>query len=297
MNIYGFQLLKREKFEDIYDDLNSSIKLDETEKNISFLNNYCVFQKTRDHSFEVPIKIKNSLVDYESSKDVDVNDKDNITEEVKENYLSKEYVDKIPELAESLINDKILFRFYSSSSDVEPGKGKGEKIPNELSLKNSNKFTALHQIKDWRKHLSNFWIEPFTYDNKKWASAEHYYQASKFKIENPEFYNEFSLDSDSELSKNTTYAKFAGGKTGKFEGKLLRPKNIKIDSDFSERDNYEMFISQYMKFTNNDNKSDYLKNSLLSTHDAKLMHIVLRSNDEFFENLVVIRDILKNKTY
>ena len=58
-----------------------------------------------------------------------------------------------------------------------------------------------------------------------------------------------------------------------------------------------MFIAQYMKFTNNDTKSDYLKNSLLSTHDAKLMHIVLRSNDEFFENLVVIRDILKNKTY
>lgn len=297
MNIYGFQLLKREKFEDIYDDLNNSIKLDETEKNISFLNNYCVFQKTRDHSFEVPIKIKNSLVDYESSQDADVNNKDNITEEVKENYLSKEYVDKIPELAESLINDNILFRFYSSSSDVEPGKGKGEKIPSELSLKNSNKFTALHQIKDWRKHLSNFWIEPFTYDNKKWASSEHYYQASKFKLENPEFYNEFSLDSDSELSKNATYAKFAGGKTGKFEGKLLRPKNIKIDSDFSERDNYEMFIAQYMKFTNNDTKSDYLKNSLLSTHDAKLMHIVLRSNDEFFENLVVIRDILKNKTY
>lgn len=296
MNIYGFQLLKREKFEDVYDELVNNIKLDETERNISFLNNYCVFQKTRDHSFEVPIKIKNSLIEYKKSEEMDEEEKDKLDNiESNKNYLSNEYINEVPELAKSLINDDILFRFYSSSSDVEPGKGKGEKLPSELSLKSSNKFTALHQIKDWRKHLSNFWIEPFEYDNKKWASAEHYYQGSKFKMENPKFYHEFSLDSDSEISKNATLAKFAGGKTGKFEGKILRPKKLEIDKDFSERDKYEMFIAQYMKFINSDTKSDYLKSSLLSTHDAKLMHIVLRSNDEFFENLVVIRDILKSQ--
>ena len=45
---------------------------------------------------------------------------------------------------------------------------------------------------------------------------------SKFKDNNPDFYHEFSLDSNSEISKNPTLAKFAGSKTGKFEGKVLR---------------------------------------------------------------------------
>ena len=116
--------------------------------------------------------------------------------------------------------------FYSKSTDSKPGKGAGE----HLAPEDPDKFEELSKIKDWRKKLSNFWIAPFRLDGKRWASVEHYYQGSKFKG-TPEFYNQFSLDSGSELSKDPLLAK-AGGKTGKFQGKRVRPKEIVIDSDF-----------------------------------------------------------------
>lgn len=176
-----------------------------------------------------------------------------------------------------------IFVFYSRSADKYPGKGTGESlvVPPETYL-------ALSKIKDWRKMLSNFWIAPFWLEEKQWASVEHYYQASKFKHETPEFYALFSLDNNSELSINPVLAKAAGGKTGKYQGKQFRPTHIKVDNDFftTERHRTEMNSAQTAKFSNPE-----LAAVLSLTKGAELIHTLGRGNGTVrFDFLMGMRD-------
>uniref|UniRef100_A0A6C0H9R0 NADAR domain-containing protein n=1 Tax=viral metagenome TaxID=1070528 RepID=A0A6C0H9R0_9ZZZZ len=198
---------------------------------------------------------------------------------------------KFEELSEAkirgLYDENIVFVFYDKSSSKKlPGKGVHEKMPDVMMLRN---FSELIAIPDWRRKLDNFWIQPFTLDGKRWNSVEHYYQGSKFKENNPEFYTSFSMESGTELSKNPEMAKAAAGTSGKYKGTLVRPVEVKIDSEFyGKRKEKENNDALYAKFSQNDE----LKRVLLGTKNAKLLQYKVGKEPLIREDLMLIRDKL-----
>ena len=161
-----------------------------------------------------------------------------------------------------LYDDATVFQFYSKSMDKPlPGTGSGETIERA----DIPKFAALaKETPQWRKMLSNLWEPPgddrekalFTLDDHKWRTLEHYLQGSKFRKETPKHYLQFSLDSDSELSKSSAL--------------LLKDdsyKDIKPDADFGAREEKEREDAQYAKYSQN----SYLADMLLNTRNAKLV--------------------------
>ena len=186
----------------------------------------------------------------------------------------------------SLYDNEIEFRFYAKSSNKPyPGKGIGEKIDNASIAK----FKELALIYDWRKKIDNFWITPFEVDGHNWNSIEHYYQGSKFKISNPKFYYQFSLDSNSVLSKDPYLAYITGSKSGKYKGKQIRPDGIEPDIDFfGKRREHEMEKAIYAKFSQNEN----LKNTLINTKNAKLIRFKQDTAPVVCNILMKVRDKL-----
>ncbi len=161
----------------------------------------------------------------------------------------------------ALYDDATVFQFYSKSMDKPlPGTGSGETIERA----DIPKYAALaKETPQWRKMLSNLWEPPgddrekalFTLDDHKWRTLEHYMQGSRFRKENPKQYLQFSLDSESELSKSVAMLQD-------------KPKDVKPDADFGTREEKEREDAQYAKYSQN----SYLEDMLLNTRNAKLVH-------------------------
>ena len=158
-----------------------------------------------------------------------------------------------------LYNDSIVFQYYiNSSSKPYPGKGSGEKIESKYE----KEYYSLSKIPEWRRKLSNLWESNIKLDGYTWLTVEHYYQANKYKNDNPDYYYQFTIESNSDLSK---------------EPKLLnKVKKIKIDNNFESIKNDVMQKGQTAKYEQNKELMDMLQ----KTKDAKLVHYVKGSLPE-----------------
>ena len=207
----------------------------------------------------------------------------------------KNKMEKSHEESAPLYDEDTVFQFYSKSKDVKPGRGSGEQIKEG----EDDKYSELVKIPDWRKVMSNFFLAPFSLDDHRWNTVEHYYHANKFKKNHPDFYLEFTLDSKSAFSKDPVLAKAAGGKSGfytstkkdkkgnkKRKKVILRPKNIKADEEFWPKKDEIMESALKAKFTQNELAKQVLK----ATHNAKLVHYLGRgSGTQVWTHLMRIR--------
>lgn len=196
---------------------------------------------------EIPSRLKQNIIDKCCE-----NDKGpySIIENFKSKTITPTQKSEVVEpIHQNLYDDSTIFQFYDKSSlKPFPGKGNGEKINEEKT----KLFTELNKIKNWRKMLSDKYVNKFTYDKHEWLTVEHCIQAIKFKQDNDlEKYEEFSLNSDSDLSKDV---------------ELISKKQKNKDALDSEV--YESILTT--KFS----QSDELKNTLLKTHDALLMNYI-----------------------
>ncbi len=185
--------------------------------------------------------------------------------------------------------DVPVFQIYNRAGTDKPGRGAGEYMPSGMQ----HLFVPLATHAHWRRVLTNMSESPFVLDGRTWFSVEHYYQGSKFKKHNHDFYLQFALDSKSEISKNPELAKAAGSERGMFRGKLYRPKAVTVDRDFfsSGRGAQALANGMEAKFRQNPE----MKNILLGTLNARIYHFQRGERPILFRPLLQIRTKLEAK--
>ena len=199
--------------------------------------------------------------------------------------MKSKYDDKLSKYSSKYINDddnelydnKIVFQIYNNSSDKPfPGKGAGELIePDEPET--IKMFTPLSKIINWRRKLSNTYESPFLLNGKNWNSVEHYIQAHKFKS-NPELFEQFTLDSNSSISKDPLKARDAGTKRNYFKDKFI------IDKDFLSNASKYTEQAQEAKFSD-----ETFKEILLATKNAKIVNFTRANLPIIMNELMTVR--------
>ena len=182
-----------------------------------------------------------------------------------------------------LFNPNVVFRLYYKFPQARkgPGGGQGETIP----IENKGEYAKLNKIKNWRQVLSNMYQQEFVCDKHRWLSIEHYIQGNKFKNQE-DIYKEFTLESNSVLSKDPELARYYG--LGKMKNnKRVRPKAIKLDPAYDESVAYTSAIECKV------NQDDIFKQALIETRDAKLILQIARKPPREQIELMTIRNKLK----
>lgn len=184
----------------------------------------------------------------------------------------------------------VVFQFYEKSVDKPAGKGTGEKIePAERRLEFA-KLSPKGEYPDWRRKLDNTWVDTentIMLDEVHWNSVEHYVQANKFKINHPDFYHKFTVESGSELSKDVDMALGAGSKNGKKGKEKIRPDNVSIDPTYpGKNEDIARVKAMTYKFT----EIPHYKGLLIATKNATLNKYVRGYPPSLDTDLIKIRN-------
>ena len=150
--------------------------------------------------------------------------------------------------------------YYSKSRDVAPGKGTNE------MLENQDDFQALKNIKDWRKILSNFYVEKFVYNGHTYNSVEHAFQAAKIALvdKNKAFW--FTLESGHEIG-------LGGGDVAQKNRKLIKLNKSQLEKwDIIKYDVMINITKERIK------QSETYQKVLIETKKSELWHIQVRKS-------------------
>jgi ribA/ribD-fused uncharacterized protein len=169
-----------------------------------------------------------------------------------------------------------ILSFYSGSPNRSPGLGPHEKISSV------SRYKQLEQIINWRQKLSNFAVAPFKLDGKTWRTVEHYFQAQKLRLVDPELAETFTVESGTPLGT---------------EGSGLDARNMRkakvLSKEFlqiwdSQKD--EVMVRAWeAKFSQNAE----MKEVLLATGEAELCHSGPRIPLQRFVGLETLRTLLR----
>lgn len=182
-----------------------------------------------------------------------------------------------------LFDSNIVLSFHANSDKKKkPGKVEGDDVP----VRRETEFANLSKIDLWRRKLDDSWtggdgqnMAAFTTtDGKRWASVSHYLMSVKFKDPHPAIYDDFSLDSKSEISRDLDKAKASLEKKKGKIGKYHEESKKVSDLDDETRNVYRKDALRF-KFNQNLDMKELLK----ETGTAKL--VVTRP--KFVDNLLM----------
>ena len=152
------------------------------------------------------------------------------------------------------------FFYYSKSRDVAPGKGVNEIV------ENAKDFDDLKNIKDWRKILSNFYVEKFKYNGLTYNSVEHAFQAVKISLVDKDKAFWFTIESGNEIG-------LGFGDVAQKNRKLIKLNKNQLEEWGKIKYNVLINITKERV-----KQSEHYQRVLRETKNAELWHIRVRKS-------------------
>jgi predicted NAD-dependent protein-ADP-ribosyltransferase YbiA (DUF1768 family) len=169
--------------------------------------------------------------------------------------------------------DKLCY--YSKSRHAPVGLGANEYV------KDPSLYHSLNTIENWRRILSNFYCEPFTYKDKQYNSVEHVFQSYKIALVSPEKAHYFSIDSNHEI--------------GQGDGALAQKNRKLVVLNKQQLEHWDAIKHELMTDITLQRilQSDTYKKVLFATQNAQLWHVISRKGIVRNQYLEDLRDNLK----